>query len=1308
MVDTPVFVAVLAGAFAAGFAVAGSRRLGAVQGICILLLVPWVIRLFLALPRLFFPDVSAWTVILDSLLLNLDRNNFAALVPFYWGALTSFFSFRSRVFLRADIIAADTFFLIMFSVKSASSLEAYRWPVLMIGLFAVVLFLQILALILSIPPEARLKRREGVLAGGFLFLLVLGGGALFIRPSQEKAVDKGGGLLEPKLFQFDFSQILGLKSEISMNDDLVLIVKKDSEDTHILLRRYTLSGYLPKQGFYRLEDPDEKVHPQRLPDARITLPAEENQSFRLTKQEYYLVNFDAAAFIGMNAPVEVVPYESWDASSFKSAFAVISQTSEAMPLELMDAVPEGLEELSAALGLDPEEYALYTEYGRDERIASYARDITQGLVGYWDKIQAIYEWLKYGDYRYSLKPGIAPDGDQLGYFLFQSRKGYCSYYAFSFALLLRSLGIPARVAAGFFLDPGSGAFDYYPVRADMAHAWVEVFYPGYGWIDYDPTSETLAEGEEFRFSQGTPRELFERLIREILNNHSRLTPKEGSAEDEASSKSLVRLGLRTLRFIIKHRGPILLILVILIFLIIRTGWFWMVVLSIKPRKKARFLWAHTLRRLRLAGFRRGFYDGNSGMDEAQWARALGSCFPGLYDFRQIRGAARFAPVFTAGDYRRFQERYQLFDREYRDLVSPLRRLLAWVLPPLALALPPGRKGPASGPGDGDAGGAGKRAVSARKKAGAAALLTLFTLAFFPGDRAGAQDTALEADSILELALEARDGENWERVVELYTQGSKLYPQDPRFPRALGNLYYNRQLFRLAWDEYRRAEKFLPEDEELLYRLSRTAGYLNEDALSASYLERLLLLNPDDREAIGSLGWMYYKIHRLAEGENLLTAAIERLGQDADFAMTLGTIYSDMFRYDAAKKWYLEAIAGAESLGDRQFQAVARYNLSILESRFYFFNLSFEQTSASLRALNRASGRLAQGELFMRRMELKQALAEYEAAYELDTSPLSKVNLAQIYQIGGRLEEARLYAEDCLQGRDLSWMLNYGIDSDRYRRDLHEILKDTYKGLEKAEGFNASSGLGERLRRLVRTVNYRFKAEVHRQLYSKYSLLAADAYRTFTKGEFTLEALLQYYKAFKAYPRRALNYLRQARVYEEPLIPPSSASYDLEEGTILKNRALMIKALEGFDPLWERDMIAEVYGELAQNGRKQERHDAAERLFALNRGGLRQRGIPLAAELDVEEGPGIEEAKLRQAIKAAGLEVVSGGDVPPRYRLTLRPGGPSMPEASRMVLCELYDGGRGITVFSREIPFDPKPSGRAAFSRALGDAVFSGF
>jgi len=145
MADTPVFIAALAGALVSAAFLSRKKINGHVirpfQAVLILALIPWAIRFFIALPRWFMPGVSGGAIVLDSLLLNLDRNNFSALLPFYWTAITTYFSRRSRIFLRADIIAADTFFLVLFSIVSASSMDAYRWPVLMIALFALVLFL---------------------------------------------------------------------------------------------------------------------------------------------------------------------------------------------------------------------------------------------------------------------------------------------------------------------------------------------------------------------------------------------------------------------------------------------------------------------------------------------------------------------------------------------------------------------------------------------------------------------------------------------------------------------------------------------------------------------------------------------------------------------------------------------------------------------------------------------------------------------------------------------------------------------------------------------------------------------------------------------------------------------------------------------------------------------------------------------------------------------------------------------------------------------------------------------------------------
>jgi Flp pilus assembly protein TadD len=1271
LADTPVFAAALLGAFGAALFIylKGIRPLAA---LCIIALIPWAARLFIALPRWFVSWPEA-RLLLDSLLLNLDRNNFVSLLPFYWTAVSSYFSLKSRLFLRADIIAADTLFLVIFSIAPTASMEAYRWPILMIALFALILFLQILSLILSIPPEFKLRKKEGAAAVLAFFVMVILGGVFFIGPSQEKAVERGGGLLEPKLFSFDFSQILRLESEISVNDDLVLIVKKDTYDEHIFLRRYTLSGYEAGQGFFRHEAIDEKAHPQRLPDRPLRLADRDAiEDYQVIAQEYYLVNFDSSAFIGMNMPVEVVPFETWDASSFSSAYAVQSYTGSSMPFELIDRVRE--QPSAETLGMKDEEYAFYTDYGGDRDIADCALEISRGSRSYWEKIQAIHDYLKYGDFRYSLKPGIAPDGDQLKYFLFSAKKGYCSYYAFAFTLLLRSLGIPSRVAAGFFIDPSTEVFNYYPVRADMAHAWVEVWFPSYGWIEYDPTTEQLAEGEEFRFSSGTPPELFERLMKEILDNHSRLTPKEG---EEKEDKNLADLGRDTLKFMQK-RGPALVpVILALLCLFMRFGFFWLSLARRNPRKKAFVLWAHVRRRLALGGMKKP-----ASLSEAEWAVELEASVPGLYALYQDYAAARFAPDYGPGEGLAMKENYRRFGFSYRAFVPPARRALAW-LPPLALILPAaGRPG----------------------KGGGHTLIVLLLMAVFlslAGDRSAAQINAGDADTLYQSAQNAQSAENWERAVEFYTLGASLYPGDIRFPWALGNLYYTRRLYRLAWDEYRRLEKLIPRDPELLFQLSRTAGYLNEDSLSAAYLERYLAIIPEDQEAIGNLGWMYYKIHRLEDGRRLLLDAQEQMGQDADFSMTLGTIYSDLFVYDEAKKWYLDAIQGAESTGNRIFAAVAHYNLSILESRFYKFNLAYERTGASLEAQDRASGRLAQGELFLRRMELGQALAEYQRAYEMDTSPLSKVNLAQVFQIWGRLDEARLYAEDCLKAGDQSWMLNYGIDPVRYKRDIHEILIDIYEGLENTEAFIPSGGFGEKFRSFSRILSFRFRAAVHRQLFRKYSLLSADAYRPADNGgEFHLDALLQYYYAFQAYPRRALDYLARARNFEEPLIPPSSASYDLEEGIMLRKPGLIRRSLDAFDARWERDMIAEAYTELALTGDKDERADAAERLFAVNRGGLRQKGIRLQADLRISGASPQVESALRKAARQAGIDEPAGGRVP-RYTLTLRAG-------SGGVSCELYDEGRGISVVRENLPLRSLSArDKAEFSRSLGDAVFGG-
>jgi len=330
----------------------------------------------------------------------------------------------------------------------------------------------------------------------------------------------------------------------------------------------------------------------------------------------------------------------------------------------------------------------------------------------------------------------------------------------------------------------------------------------------------------------------------------------------------------------------------------------------------------------------------------------------------------------------------------------------------------------------------------------------------------------------------------------------------------------------------------------------------------------------------------------------------------------------------------------------------------MESRFHYYDLAMDRANASLDSQVRASGYLSRGELNMRRLDLEKAQADYNAAREIDPSPLAKINLAQTYRISGRLEEARLYAENCLNTNDLSWMSNYGIDPVRYKRDIYEILYKTYKGLTGAQKFIPHYTLGEKMSSFFKTVSYRFYTSVYRQLYQKYSLAAGDAY----SAEFDriddnpfppLEPFIQYYNAFETYPRRAIFYLNIARNLETTIIPLAEPSYILEEGVLFKNSNLIGTALKTLDPVWEREMISQCYKELAQRGGKVSRRNAAAELFALNRGALLQAGIRLPVEMNISFDSGgsrRNEKILRNALSKAGFRPVRAGEA--RYVLDI--------------------------------------------------------
>ncbi|USG66375.1 DUF3488 and transglutaminase-like domain-containing protein [Brevibacillus ruminantium] len=130
-----------------------------------------------------------------------------------------------------------------------------------------------------------------------------------------------------------------------------------------------------------------------------------------------------------------------------------------------------------------------------QRVKDLAKSITEKAPTPYEKVRAIENYLRTGgEYKYETKdvPVPAPGQDFVDHFLFDSHRGYCDHFSTSMAVMLRSVGIPARWVKGF--APGTVVGkdglgnDIVEVRNKDAHSWVEVYFPGQGWIPFEATS----------------------------------------------------------------------------------------------------------------------------------------------------------------------------------------------------------------------------------------------------------------------------------------------------------------------------------------------------------------------------------------------------------------------------------------------------------------------------------------------------------------------------------------------------------------------------------------------------------------------------------------------------------------------------------------------------------------------------------------------------------------------------------------------------------------------------------------------------
>ena len=122
------------------------------------------------------------------------------------------------------------------------------------------------------------------------------------------------------------------------------------------------------------------------------------------------------------------------------------------------------------------------------RVRDLAFRITQGAETPFDKAIAIQEYLRDGTFVYSQDIDKPPrDADGVDHFLFSTKTGYSDYFASAMAVMLRSVGVPARLAAGYAPGEEVDETGRRAVRDSDSHGWVHVYFPGHGWIDFEPT-----------------------------------------------------------------------------------------------------------------------------------------------------------------------------------------------------------------------------------------------------------------------------------------------------------------------------------------------------------------------------------------------------------------------------------------------------------------------------------------------------------------------------------------------------------------------------------------------------------------------------------------------------------------------------------------------------------------------------------------------------------------------------------------------------------------------------------------------------
>lgn len=301
-------------------------------------------------------------------------------------------------------------------------------------------------------------------------------------------------------YQMDYGELLyGLsRLDPQILKDSRLVESRSMNITYNNIRTKTFF-YPSKTKWFMFERTDHKTNSEQ---ASITFPRAKGNN-TIYNINFYEMNLQGQEFIDMLRMADNFSYDNNQAidreriEQIESEFFVRDKENFILG---KDDFYELYKERAEII------YNSYTQLpeGLPSRVKDLANEVTNDEDTRYDKLKAIEAYLI--KYEYSYTPGKMPEGaDFVDYFLFDNKKGYCTSFATAMAVLGRSVGIPIRYVEGYIIDYNDKDDTGYLVRNSNAHAWVEAYFDGVGWIPFEATPPFYEE----RYTAWAPLRRFE-------------------------------------------------------------------------------------------------------------------------------------------------------------------------------------------------------------------------------------------------------------------------------------------------------------------------------------------------------------------------------------------------------------------------------------------------------------------------------------------------------------------------------------------------------------------------------------------------------------------------------------------------------------------------------------------------------------------------------------------------------------------------------------------------------------------------------